>query len=148
MALIQHYIRLVVSHQHQFNLETTTATGFENALDFARSCDAQDGLAGYRSQFHLPVIDGKEVLYFTGNSLGLQPKTVATHVQQELNDWAQWGVEGHFHAKNPWYAYHEFLTPSLAKLVGAHPDEVVAMNALTANLHFLLVSFYTQKENA
>jgi kynureninase len=81
-------------------------------------------------------------LYFTGNSLGLQPKEAAAAVQQELLDWARLGVEGHLHAKHPWYSYHEELTPMLARVVGALPQEVVAMNQLTSNLHFLLVSFY------
>jgi kynureninase len=82
------------------------------------------------------------VLYFTGNSLGLQPKAAADALKQELDDWARYGVEGHFQAKHPWYSYHEELTPSLARLVGAMPEEVVAMNQLTSNLHFLMVSFY------
>ncbi len=82
------------------------------------------------------------MLYFTGNSLGLQPKGVRARIDQELDDWATYGVEGHFHAKNPWYSYHELLTDASARVVGALPPEVVVMNQLTVNLHLLLVSFY------
>lgn len=115
---------------------------FENTLAFARQQDENDSLAHYKALFHHPVIDGKQVLYFTGNSLGLQPKTAKEYINQELEDWAQWGVEGHFHAKNPWVSYHEFLTPASAQLVGANESEVVCMNSLTTNLHLLFVSFY------
>ena len=79
---------------------------------------------------------------FTGNSLGLQPKTTKKYIQQELEDWANLGVEGHFEAKNPWLDYHELLTDKMAKIVGAKPIEVVVMNTLTTNLHLLMVSFY------
>ncbi|ACA85697.1 kynureninase [Shewanella woodyi] len=115
---------------------------FENTLAFAQQQDRNDPLAHYSDQFHHPVIDGKEVLYFTGNSLGLQPKTAKEHINQELEDWAKWGVEGHFHAVNPWVSYHEILTPASAELVGANESEVVCMNSLTTNLHLLFVSFY------
>jgi kynureninase len=115
---------------------------FENSLAYARACDANDALHAFRSEFHFPQHDGRDVLYFTGNSLGLQPKGAAEALKQELDDWARFGVEGHFRAKHPWYSYHEELTPSLARLVGALPEEVVAMNQLTSNLHFLMVSFY------
>jgi kynureninase len=115
---------------------------FENTLAFAQARDAADPLRAFRDEFHFPRHQGKPVLYFTGNSLGLQPKAAADALKQELDDWARFGVEGHFHAKHPWYSYHEELTPSLARLVGARPEEVVAMNQLTSNLHFLMVSFY------
>ncbi|GAL68917.1 kynureninase [Jejuia pallidilutea] len=78
----------------------------------------------------------------TGNSLGLQPKQTRAYVNQELEDWANLGVEGHFEAKNPWLSYHEFLTEPMADIVGAKPIEVVVMNTLTANLHFMMASFY------
>lgn len=105
--------------------------------------DSQDPLGHYRSQFHIPKQEnGEDVLYFCGNSLGLQPKRTIEHIQQELTDWANLGVEGHFHAKHPWMPYHELLTEPLARLVGAESDEVVAMNTLTTNLHLLMVSFY------
>lgn len=105
--------------------------------------DQNDPLASYRNAFHIPKEDnGKNWLYFTGNSLGLQPKSTKLAIDQELNDWAKLGVEGHFKAKNPWMPYHEFLTESMAKIVGAKPIEVVVMNTLTTNLHLLMVSFY------
>ena len=112
------------------------------SIEHARSLDKNDPIPDRRSDFHVPVIDGKEVIYFTGNSLGLQPKTAEQAIKTELNDWAKWGVEGHFHAQNPWVSYHEKLAKGLANLVGAKEHEVVAMNALTVNLHLLLVSFY------
>jgi len=115
---------------------------FENTRAFARAQDAADPLRAFRDEFHFPQHDGKDVLYFTGNSLGLQPKATAAALKQELDDWARFGVDGHFRAKRPWFSCHEELSPMLARLVGARPEEVVAMNSLTANLHFLMVSFY------
>ena len=122
-------------------------SGFEPHLEFARSLDQKDVLRSYRNAFYIPKdISGNEWLYFTGNSLGLQPKTTKAAIEQELNDWANLGVEGHLDAKNPWMPYHEFLTESMAKIVGAKPIEVVVMNTLTANLHFLMASFYSPTE--
>lgn len=115
---------------------------FQNTLEFAKQCDANDKLKSYRSKFHMPQHEGKDMVYFTGNSLGLQPKTTKSYIEQELNDWAKYGVEGHFMAKNPWMPYHEFLTEKMAKIVGALPEETVMMNQLTVNLHLLMVSFY------
>ncbi len=116
---------------------------FEPTLDFARKLDAEDSLARFRSQFHFPKApDGSDMLYFAGNSLGLQPKGVRKNIEQELDDWAHFGVEGHFHAKHPWLPYHENLTEKTARLVGAQPKEVVVMNTLTVNLHLMMVSFY------
>lgn len=115
---------------------------FENSLSFAKKMDRQDPLKSFRAQFHFPVISGKRVLYFTGNSLGLQPITTKKFVSEELNDWAKWGVEGHFHAHRPWLYYHHFSKKTLGKLVGAKLSEVVAMNQLTVNLHLMLASFY------
>ncbi|MBE8168602.1 MAG: kynureninase [Shewanella sp.] len=115
---------------------------YENSLVFAKQQDLNDPLAHYKDRFYHPVIDGKQVLYFTGNSLGLQPKSAKEYVETELNDWAKWGVEGHFNATNPWVSYHEILTPASAMLVGANESEVVCMNSLTTNLHLLFVSFY------
>lgn len=111
-------------------------------IDQARDLDRQDSLAKFRALFHLPVWDGKEVIYLTGNSLGLQPKGTSAAILQELEDWKNLGVEGHFHAQRPWMPYHEFLTDSLARLAGAKTSEVVAMGSLTANLHTALASFY------
>lgn len=114
----------------------------QNTIDYARMMDSQDSLASYRERFYIPQVNGKDAFYFTGNSLGLQPKATKEYLQQELDDWALYGVEGHFHAKNPWVAYHKILTKPFARLVGAKPGEVVAMNGLTVNLHLMLVSFY------
>ena len=115
---------------------------YQNSLGLARGLDANDRLKKFRHQFHIPQFNGKDSIYFTGNSLGLQPKRVSEYIQQELDDWAKMGVEGHFHAKNPWLHYHELFPQRLAKIVGAGPAEVVAMNQLTVNLHLLMVSFY------
>lgn len=115
---------------------------YKNSLGFAQEMDEQDELREFRSKFHIPVIDGKQTIYFTGNSLGLQPKSTKSYIEQELDDWAKWGVEGHFHAKNPWFAYHEMFADPISKLVGAKTKEVVVMNNLTVNLNLLLVSFY------
>ncbi len=114
----------------------------ENTLAYAKELDAQDPMAAFREQFHHPVIDGKQVLYFTGNSLGLQPKSAREYINKELDEWAKWGVEGHFLAETPWVSYHEGLTPASARLVGAKESEVVCMGSLTNNLHLLFVSFY------
>lgn len=124
-------------------MEATKSTSiFENSLAFAQQQDKEDKLRSYREKFFFPQHNSKDVVYFTGNSLGLQPKTTLSYLQQELNDWAKFGVEGHFLAKNPWLSYHELLTDKMAKLVGALPDETVMMNQLTVNLHLLMVSFY------
>jgi kynureninase len=117
-------------------------TQFTNTLEFAKSLDAHDVLAKYRQQFYFPKLNGKEAIYLTGNSLGLQPKTALAALEQELEDWKNYGVEGHFHGKNPWFHYHKFLTEKAAKVVGALPHEVVVMNNLTVNLHLMMVSFY------
>lgn len=117
-------------------------TGFVNSLEAARSMDAADPLQSYRQQFHIPTFHEKPVRYFTGNSLGLQPKKTREFVQRELDDWAKWGVEGHFHGTNPWFSYHEFLTEKAARVVGALTKEVVVTHSLTTNLHLLMVSFY------
>jgi kynureninase len=116
---------------------------YQNTLAYAQQLDKEDKLSYLRDQFHIPKDkNGNNWLYFTGNSLGLQPKQTQKYIQQELDDWAKYGVEGHFEAKNPWMPYHEFLTDKMAKIVGAKPIEVVVMNTLTTNLHLLMVSFY------
>jgi kynureninase len=105
--------------------------------------DAADPLARYREQFHVPRrADGKPVIYFCGHSLGLQPKAVRGLIEQELDDWADLGVEGHFKERTPWYSYHELFREAGARLVGARPGEVVMMNSLTVNLHLMLATFY------
>ena len=116
---------------------------YKLGLNFAEELDQNDPLKHYRNLFHIPKDkNGNELIYMTGNSLGLQPKQTKLYVNQELEDWANLGVEGHTDAKHPWLAYHEYLTESMAKVVGAKPIEVVVMNTLTANLHFMMVSFY------
>ncbi|QCW99144.1 kynureninase [Aggregatimonas sangjinii] len=115
---------------------------FQNSLEFARQLDAEDPLRKYRDEFHFPKVNGKQVIYFTGNSLGLQPKRTQKFVDEVMNDWAALAVEGHFHAEKPWWDYHEKLAAPLAMVVGARPEEVTVMNTLTVNLHLLMVSFY------
>lgn len=115
---------------------------YQNTANFAQQADEQDPLREFRNQFHIPQHKGKDCIYFTGNSLGLQPKNILAAIQQELNDWAKLGVEGHFEAKHPWVSYHELFPSLLAPIVGAEPEEIVAMNQLTVNLHLLMVSFY------
>ena len=109
----------------------------------ARRLDAEDPLAGYRERFFIPKNPtGGELVYFAGNSLGLQPTSTRALLDQELRDWAELGVEGHFHAKTPWYTYHETCRETGARLVGARPEEVVIMNSLTVNLHLMMATFY------
>ena len=116
---------------------------YKLGLEYAKQQDQQDDLKHFRNKFHIPKDNnGNDWFYFTGNSLGLQPKSTKNYINQELEDWANLGVEGHFEAQNPWVKYHEFLTDSMAKIVGAKPIEVVIMNTLTTNLHLLMVSFY------
>ena len=104
--------------------------------------DEKDELKTFRNKFYIPIVNGKECIYFTGNSLGLQPKTTQDYVVNELEDWANFGVEGHFHARRPWMPYHEIFPKQLSKIVGCKENEVVVMNSLTVNLHLLMVSFY------
>lgn len=115
---------------------------YQNTLEFAQRMDAVDPLKGFRGKFHIPPHNGNDSIYFTGNSLGLQPVTVSSYIQQELDDWAQLGVEGHFHAKQPWLSYHEIFPKLLSPILGGRPEEIVVMNQLTVNLHLLMVSFY------
>ena len=115
---------------------------FQFELSYAKQLDANDELSLFREKFHFPQHNNEDCVYFTGNSLGLAPKTAMKALEQEVNDWAKYGVEGHFEAKNPWVNYHEMFAEPLAKLVGAKPTEVAAMNGLTSNLHLLMISFY------
>ncbi|MES2800237.1 MAG: kynureninase [Bacteroidota bacterium] len=117
-------------------------THFENTLAFAQDLDAKDPLKSFRDQFLFPSFHEQPVVYFTGNSLGLQPKKASKYIFEELEDWAKYGVEGHFHAQRPWFSYHENLTNYIAEVVGAKPIEVVVTHSLTTNLHLLMVSFY------
>ena len=109
---------------------------------FAQARDAADPLRGFRDEFFIPQHDGKPQAYFVGNSLGLQPKGARAHVEEVLDKWATEAVEGHFTGSAQWMPYHELVRDPLARVVGAQPSEVVAMNSLTANLHLMLVSFY------
>ncbi|MEP6975106.1 MAG: kynureninase [Spartobacteria bacterium] len=120
-----------------------TSEKFSADQEFALQQDREDPLRGFRDRFHIPVgADGRPLIYFVGNSLGLMPKATRQIVNQELDDWAGLGVDGHFDAATPWYPYHETLREPAARLVGAQPNEVVCMNSLTVNLHLLMASFY------
>ncbi|MFN7044957.1 MAG: kynureninase [Flavobacterium sp.] len=120
---------------------------FQNTREFAQSLDAQDELRKYRDEFHFPHVNGKQVIYFTGNSLGLQPKRTKTYVDEVMNDWANLAVEGHFYSDKPWWDYQERFAVPLSDIVGAKPAEVGVMNTLTVNLHLLMVSFYNPTQN-
>ena len=115
---------------------------FQSTLAFAKYLDTTDPLKIYRKQFYLPKINNKTALYFTGNSLGLQPITAKKFIDEELKDWATYGVAGHIHAKRPWLQYHTYSKKTISKLVGAKPVEVVTMNQLTVNLHLMMASFF------
>ncbi len=112
------------------------------SISEAQALDTVDSLRDFREKFIFPQHYGKDALYFTGNSLGLQPRSAIDVIKVELEDWAKHGVEGHFRARNPWMHYHELFSEMLSEIVGGKPSEVVAMNALTVNLHLLLISFY------
>lgn len=115
---------------------------FVNSQRFAQDLDAQDPLKEFRGQFIIPAEDGKEHIYFLGNSLGLQPKNTAVYMQRVMDQWAAQGVEAFFRGDAPWLQYHDTLVQPLARIVGAGPHEVVVMNQLTVNLHLMLASFY------
>lgn len=115
----------------------------QNSLEYAQQCDAQDELSHFRNKFLLPKDgEGNDLIYLSGNSLGLQPTITSEYILRELDDWAKLGVEGHTKAEHPWLPYHEFLSRNMANLIGAKPGEVVMMNTLTTNLHLMMVSFY------
>ena len=115
---------------------------FENTIDYATRMDREDPVASYREKFYIPQFKGTDSLYFTGNSLGLQPKTTKAAIDKELEKWAKEGVEGHFSGDDQWYHSHKRSKQHLAAIVGAQQDEVILMNSLTVNLHLLMVSFY------
>lgn len=115
---------------------------FQPSLEFARILDQDDPLRTFRDKFIFPRHNGEPVLYFCGNSLGLQPLSVRQAVNAELDHWGEHAVEGHFRGEKPWMYYHKFLSESTARLVGALPHEVVVMNTLSVNLHLMMVSFY------
>ena len=115
---------------------------FEYSLSYAKELDSQDPLGKYRGEFHFPKVNDKSVIYFTGNSLGLQPKRTGQFVDEIMRDWRELAVEGHFYAEKPWWDYHERLAKPLGGIIGAKETEISVMNTLTVNLHLLMVSFY------
>ena len=116
---------------------------YEDSRDFAAQLDAEDPLREFRSQFNFPLErNGYAPVYLCGNSLGLQPRIAETYVREELGHWRDFAVDGHFHTDRPWLSYHRLATDGFVALTGAQPDEVVAMNTLTVNLHLLMASFY------
>jgi kynureninase len=120
---------------------------FENTIEFAKREDEKDPLKSFRDQFYIPILHGKDCIYFNGNSLGLQPKTAQDLVLDEMENWANYGVEGHFYGRNPWTNFHEVFSKLLQPIVGALPEEIVVMNQLTVNLHLLLTTFYQPDNN-
>jgi kynureninase len=118
-------------------------TAFSADEDFALELDTEDPLRRFRDKFHLPLgKDGKPVIYFAGNSLGLMPKAARQIVDEELDNWAKLGVDAHHATGTPWYTYHEAVREPIARLVGAKPPEVICMNSLTVNLHLMMATFY------
>lgn len=118
-------------------------TVFQTGPEFAAAMDACDALVSFRERFCFPKAkDGNECIYLCGHSLGLQPKSAGRYIEQELHEWAERGVEGHFHGSNPWMPYHRLLTGQTAALIGAQASEVIVMNSLTTNLHLMMASFY------
>src|SRR5438477_4427606 len=121
---------------------------FSASESFAKQLDAEDPLRRFREKFHLPLgKDGKPLIYFAGNSLGLMPKAARQVVGQELDDWAKLGVDAHLEAKTPWYTYHETLREPTARLIGAKLVEVICMNSLTVNQHLMMATFYRPTES-
>lgn len=116
---------------------------YNNSIDFAQKMDQADPLRNWRNEFHFPQINGRDAYYFTGNSLGLQPKRTQSFIEEEMKKWREYGVEGHFvPKKRPWLKFHEASKTALSNILGTKPIEVVCMNNLTVNLHLLMVSFY------
>lgn len=121
---------------------------YDKRKAYALEADLTDPLASFRDEFYVPKqSNGDPYIYLCGNSLGLQSKNTKSSIDRELEDWANLGVEGHFHAKYPWMPYHEFLTEKMSKIVGAKPQEVIVMNTLTVNLHLMMVSFYRPNQS-
>lgn len=122
-----------------------TQMNYNFKREFARQADKGDSLVAFRKEFLFPQFQGKDCLYFTGNSLGLQPVKARQYLNEELDDWAAFGVEGHTESRRPWLHYHEFFSEKMARIVGARTEEVVMMGGLTTNLHLLMVSFFRPK---
>ena len=128
-----------------FTIFTTTkklTMTFLNTKEFAQELDKQDELSSYRNEFSFPQVNGKNVIYFTGNSLGLHSKRAKKYVDEVMTDWENLAVEGHFYAEKPWWDYHERFANPLSNIVGSLPSEVTVMNTLTVNLHLMMVTFY------
>ena len=118
---------------------------FDLTKDCAKKLDKSDPLGSFRKEFYYPKTNGSdEGIYLCGNSLGLQPKSASNHIKKELKIWQEKGALGQ-HSR--WEHFHEKLMESTARLVGAKNDEVVVMNALTVNLHLLMISFYQPNKN-
>src|SRR5476649_170185 len=115
---------------------------YQNSITFANQLDEQDPLKGFRSQFLVPQHNGKDAIYFCGNSLGLQPVTAKQYIDAQLNNWKELAIESFFAGDTPWLDYHKDMTATLAAIVGAKSEEVSIQNSLTVNLHLLMVSFY------
>lgn len=115
---------------------------YKNTAEFAQQQDQQDPLRKFRDQFHLPTKLHEQVIYFCGNSLGLQPKSLQAHLNNELEKWQDFAVEGHFLGDHPWMDYHKALKQPMTEIFGAQPDELTVMNSLTVNLHLLMATFY------
>ncbi|MEH0158701.1 kynureninase [Limibacter armeniacum] len=109
---------------------------------FAQQMDQQDKLSEFRDEFHIPLSNGKPSIYFCGNSLGAQPKSVETEIALQMENWRKLGVDGHFYGDTPWYSFHDKMAEKAAPVVGAKPHEVAIMNTLTVNLHLMMVTFY------
>ena len=125
------------------SVSSVSAADFRPDEAFARELDAADPLAKYREQFHIPAgPDGEPVIYFCGNSMGLQPRSARAAVEQELDDWARLAVAAHLEGRTPWYSYHEVFDEPAARLVGGRTGEAVLMNTLTVNIHLMLVTFF------
>ena len=128
-----------------FTIFTTTkkpTMTFLNTKEFAQELDKRDELSSYRNEFSFPQVNEKNVIYFTGNSLGLHSKRAKKYVDEVMTDWENLAVEGHFYAEKPWWDYHERFANPLSKIVGSLPSEVTVMNTLTVNLHLMMVTFY------
>lgn len=113
-----------------------------NTLEYAKQMDGNDKLASFRNEFYIPLLHGKESIYFSGNSLGLQPKSAQDAVLNELEDWANFGIEGYDHSRNTWMNWHKKFSDLLSGIVGAHPHEIIVMNQLTVNLHLMMATFF------
>jgi len=137
-------MRTRVEATYHVRMTDPVSSTYEPTEAWALAADEADPLRRFRERFHFPDAEGGagEPIYFTGNSLGLMPKAARAFLEEELEDWARLGVDGHRHSRRPWYSYHELFRESLARLVGARPGEVVAMNSLTVNIHLLMISFY------